>query len=132
MVRLLLRVLINLATAAIGLLVAAWLVDGVRVTAAGFVVAVVVFAAAQAILSPFIFNIARQHAAPILGGIGLVSTLVALLVATLFSGGLTISGVLAWVLAPLVVWIVTALGGWVLGALVLKNRAERRREKRAA
>jgi hypothetical protein len=131
-VRFLIRILINLATAALGLLVAAWVVDGVTVTVSGFLIAVAVFTVAQAILTPFIVNVARKYASPILGGIGLVSTLVALFLATLIPGGLTISGVTAWVLAPLVVWVVTALGGWVLVAVLLKDRAEKRREQRAA
>jgi hypothetical protein len=126
-IRFLIRTLINLGTAAIGLLIAAWVIPGVSITISGFIIAVVVFTVAQAILSPFIFNIARQYAAPILGGIGLVSTLVALFIASLFPGGITLHDVLAWVLAPLVVWIVTALGGWILGAIFLKDRIKNRK-----
>ncbi|WP_434993117.1 phage holin family protein [Arthrobacter sp. Ld5] len=122
MIRFLIHVLINLATAAIGLLLAGWIVPGVALQPSGFVVAVVVFALAQGVLGPFVFNVARQHAAPILGGIGLVTTLIALLVASLFSGGLTISGFMAWVGATLLVWIVTALGGWILGWLFITRR----------
>ncbi|MFC4223623.1 phage holin family protein [Lysinibacter cavernae] len=124
MIRFFIQTLINLATSALGLLLAAWIIPGVTLTVSGFLIAVVIFTLAQAILAPFIFNMARKYASPILGGIGLVSTLVALFVATLFSGGLRISGVAAWVLAPLIVWIVTALGVWILGAIFLKKRAE--------
>ena len=60
------------------------------------------------------FNLARQFATPLLGGIGLVSTLIALLVAISFPGGITISGASAWVMAVFVVWIKGALGGWIL------------------
>jgi Mycobacterial 4 TMS phage holin, superfamily IV len=127
MVRFLIRILINLCTSALGLLLAGWIIPGVTITVSGFIVAVVVFTAAQAILAPFIFSVARRYAAPILGGIGLVSTLVALFIATLFPGGITINGVLAWILAPLVVWIVTALGGWILAAIFLKNRVQNSR-----
>ena len=122
MIRLLIRVGINLATAALGLLVASWVIPGVTLSASGFVVAVAVFAIAQSILGPFVFNLARKHADAILGGIGLVTTLLALFVATLFPGGLKIDGVTAWLLAPLVVWVVTALGGWILAALFLKKK----------
>jgi uncharacterized membrane protein YvlD (DUF360 family) len=131
MIRFLIRIAINLGTAALGLLIAAWLVPGVHVSVSGFLVAVVVFTVAQAILGPFIFNVARRYADPLLGGIGLVSTLVALFIATLFPGGIRLSDVTAWVLAPLIVWIVTALGGWVLVALFLKDRAAERRARPA-
>lgn len=126
MIRFLLHVLVNIITAALGLLVAGWLIDGVHLEPGGFVVAVLVFALAQGILGPFVFNVARQHASAILGGIGLVTTLIALAIATLFPGGLEIDGAQAWVLAPLVVWIVTALGGWILVWLLITRRLDAR------
>ncbi|MBP2214910.1 phage holin family protein [Arthrobacter sp. CAN_C5] len=127
MIRFLFHTLINLVTAAIGLLIASWLVPGVILQPAGFIVAVLVFAVAQGILGPFVFNMARQYASPILGGIGLVTTLIALFIASFFDGGLQIRGVSAWVLGTLIVWIVTALGGWILGAIFLKKRSEQRK-----
>ena len=126
MIRLLIRTGIFIGTAAVGLLAAAAVVDGVQLSLSGFLVAVGVFALAQSILGPFIFNIARQYAPAMLGGIGLVSTFVALLIASLFPDGLRISGVFTWVLATLVVWIVTAFGGWLLPLVLLKNRAASR------
>ena len=62
MVLLLLRAAIFLWSAALGLLAAAWLVPGVSVSANGFIVAVVLFALAQAILSPFILKMASRYA----------------------------------------------------------------------
>ncbi len=129
MIRLLLRIGIDLVDAALALLIAGWLVEGFTVHPGGFVVAVLVFTAAQAILAPAIFNLARQHASAILGGIGLVSTLVALWVATLFPGGIQITTMTAWMLSPLVVWLITALGGWILSFLIIdkwwSGRAQR-------
>ncbi|MBG6191102.1 uncharacterized membrane protein YvlD (DUF360 family) [Arthrobacter sp. CAN_A212] len=127
MIRFLFHTLINLVTAAIGLLIASWIVPGVILQPAGFIVAVLVFAVAQGILGPFVFNMARQYASPILGGIGLVTTLIALFIASFFDGGLQIRGVSAWVLGTLIVWIVTALGGWILGAIFLEKRSEQRK-----
>ncbi len=127
MIRFAANLVATVVLAAIALLVAAAVVSGVRVQARGFLIAVVVFAAAQAILSPFVFNMARKYASAMLGGIGLVSTLLALFVASRFSGGLTIDGVTAWILTPLIVWVVTALGGWILLGLVLRRWLDRRR-----
>ncbi|CCH77569.1 conserved membrane hypothetical protein [Nostocoides japonicum T1-X7] len=127
MIRFLTHTVVNIITSAIALLVAAWLVDGVTLRAGGFVVAVLVFVVANAILAPFVFNMARQYASAVLGGIGLVSTLLALFVATLFSGGLSISGVTAWVVTPLLVWIITALGGWILLGWWTKRKVKERR-----
>lgn len=126
MIRLLIRVAVLLGSSALGLLVARLLLDGFHVSASGFVTAVIVFTAAQAILAPFIFSVARKHASALLGGIGLVSTFVALLIASLFTGGLRLNGVSTWISATLVVWLVTALGGWLIPLMIAKNRVASR------
>lgn len=64
----------------------------VELQPASFLVAVLVFAIDQGMLGPFIFNVARQYAPTILGGIGLVTTLLALAIASLFDGGLATAG----------------------------------------
>ena len=124
MVLLLLRAAIFLGSAAIGLLVAAWLVPGMSVSASGFIVAVVLFALAQAILSPFILKMASRYAAAFLGGIGLVSTLVSLILASIFTDGLRIEGLGSWVWATVVVWLVTAVATMLLPLIVLRNRTK--------
>ncbi|NUL47316.1 hypothetical protein F7P69_19235 [Cellulosimicrobium funkei] len=131
MIRMLLQAAINVVMAAIGLLVAGAVVDGVTLKLAGFLAAVVVFVVAQAILGPFVFNLARQYASAILGGIGIVSTFLALWIATLIPGGLSIDGVSAWVIAPLLVWLITALGMWLLGFLILQRWWDKREEEKS-
>ena len=123
MIRFLLRTAVFLGSAAIGLLVAAWLVPGVSVRPAGFIVAVVIFAAAQAILSPFFLKMASRYASAFIGGIGLVSTLAALFLASVLTHGLSIRGIGSWVAATVVVWLVTALATLLLPMLVLKQKA---------
>jgi uncharacterized membrane protein YvlD (DUF360 family) len=122
-IRFLLRTAVFLGSSAIGLLVAAWLVPGVRVSASGFITAVVLFAVAQAILSPFFLKMASRYATAFLGGIGLVSTLAALILASIFTHGLSISGIGSWIAATIVVWLVTALATLLLPVLVLKRKA---------
>lgn len=119
---LLLRSVVFLASSAIGLLIAAWLVKGVSVRVAGFIVAVVVFAVAQAILAPFIAKMANRYASALLGGIGLVSTLVALILASVLTNGLTIRGLGSWIAATVVVWLVSALATMLLPMLVIKKK----------
>ncbi|MDF3338225.1 phage holin family protein [Mycolicibacterium septicum] len=122
MIRFLLRIAIFLGSSAIGLLVAAWLVPGVSVSAWGFITAVVIFAVAQAILSPFFLKMASRYASAFLGGIGLVSTLIALILASVLTHGLTIRGVGSWIAATVVVWLVTAVATVVLPALFIKKK----------
>ncbi|WP_454790870.1 phage holin family protein [Mycolicibacterium lutetiense] len=122
MVRFLLRIAIFLCSSAIGLLVAAWLVPGVSVSAWGFITAVVIFAVAQAILSPFFLKMASRYASAFLGGIGLVSTLVALILASVLTHGLSIRGIGSWIGATVVVWLVTAVATVLLPALFIKKK----------
>ncbi|MBI3217525.1 MAG: phage holin family protein [Mycobacterium sp.] len=123
MIRLLLSTAVFLGSAAIGLLVAGWLVPGVQLRIAGFIVAVVIFAAAQAILSPFFLKMASRYASAFLGGIGLVSTFVALLLASVFTNGLSIRGIGSWIAATVVVWLATALATLLLPMLIIKKKA---------
>jgi hypothetical protein len=126
MIRMMINLAINLATAALGLLLAAWLVPGVALQVSGFIFAVVIYTVAAAVFGPFVFNMARKYASALLGGIGLVSTLLALWVATLVPGGITITGFTAWAATVLLVWLVTALGGWFLVWWVFKRKAAAR------
>jgi len=127
MVIFLIRVAIFLGSSAVGLGVTSLLVEDVHVGLGGFVTAVVVFTVAQAVLTPFIATMARRYASAFLGGVGLVSTFVALLVATLVPGGLEISGgVATWIAAVVLVWLVTALATWLLPMVLLRKRLQAR------
>lgn len=122
MIRFMIRAAIFLATAALGLLAAALILPDFQLSLSGLLVAIIVFALAQSVLAPFIFKMARRYAPALVGGIGLVSTFVALLIASLVGGGLAITGIGTWILGTLIVWIVTALGAWLLPLIALKKR----------
>ncbi len=132
MVRLLIRIGINLACAAIGLIISALALPEFHLDAAGFVTAVVVLTLAQSLLTPWILKLTRRYAPALLGGFGLISTLIALLLAGLVPGGISVTSWTTWVLAALIVWLCVALGGWLLVALVLDRRTRRKAADRAA
>jgi hypothetical protein len=121
-IRFLLRIAVFLGSSAIGLLVASLVVPGVTLRPLGFLTAVVIFTVAQAILSPFFLKMASRYASAFLGGIGLVSTLAALILASLFSSGISIRGIGSWIAATVLVWLVTAIATLVLPVLVLKKK----------
>lgn len=124
MIRLLLRVAVFLGSAAIGLVVAALLVKNVHVSVWAFISTVVIFALAQALLTPLIGKLATRYASAFVGGIGLVSTLLALVLASVLTHGLSIrGGIVSWVAATVIVWLVTALATVVLGKLVVPAKA---------
>lgn len=130
MIRLLIRAAINLVSAAIGLLVANAVLDDLEVTASGFILTVVIFALAQAILAPFILVVVKRNAEAFLGGVGIVSTLVALWVASLFGDALTISGLSTWLVAAVIVWLAAALASFLLPFILLKAGVQNARERR--
>ncbi|MEE3852383.1 hypothetical protein VZC37_18735 [Gordonia sp. LSe1-13] len=132
MIRILIRTLVYLISAAIGLLVATWILDDMTVHWSGFIIALLIFAAAQTILGPFIFKFVNRNADAFIGGVGLVSTFVALLIASLIgSDGIEIDGVETWIAATVIVWLVTALATMVVPFLLVKAGVTQARENRA-
>lgn len=132
MINFTIRAIIFLVSAAVGLIVADLVLEGVRIDWShwwGFVLAVVIFAVLQSVLTPWAAKVARHNAPALLGGIGIVSTFVALLVVALVPGaGLTIGlPGWTWLVAPVIVWVVTALATWLLPALFIKKKVEQRR-----
>ncbi|MCH5644472.1 phage holin family protein [Gordonia sp. ABSL49_1] len=130
MIRLIIRTVVYLVSAAIGLLVASAVLDDFNLHAAGFLVAVVVFSAAQLILGPFIFKVVRNNAEAFVGGVGLVSTFVALLIASFVGDGLDITGASTWIAGTVIVWLVTAIATMLLPFLLAKAGVKHAREEK--
>lgn len=133
MITFLFRAVMYLASAALGLIVADLLLDGFRIQWDrwwGFVVCIVVFAIVQSILAPIASRLADRYAPVLMGGIGIISTLVALVVVVLLPlGGLRIVDASGWLLGALIVWIITAVGSVLLPRLFLKKPDEERRRR---
>jgi len=127
-IRFLIRAAIWLVSAFLGLVVADLLLQGFSLhwdNWWGVVLAVVIFAILQSVLAPWILKIAHRFAPAFLGGIGLFSTFVALLIAVLVpAAGIGIDGQVAWIIGTLIVWLITALATWLLPAVFLKNRVQ--------
>ena len=105
--RLAVRIALAVVANAIALLIAAALLDGVRIDASGFVLAVIVFSLASLIVTPVVAWIVLKRMRALLGVIALVTTFAALLVTDLLSDGFEIEGALDWVLATVIVWLAT-------------------------
>ena len=119
-----------MAASAIGLLVAKLTLDGMAIDLTSFISVVVIFTVLQSVLAPFIAKMSARNAPALLGGVGLLSTFVALLVTALISDGLTIDGLSTWVLASLIVWLVTMLATLLLPIVLVKMGVENARERR--
>lgn len=135
MITLLYRGLMYLVSAGLGLLAADLVLDGFQIQWDqwwGFVVCIVVFAVLQSVLSPWVSRLADRYAPVLMGGIGIFSTLIALMVVVLLPiGGLRIVDLTGWLLGAVIVWLVTALGSVLLPLIFLRRRMEGRSGRRS-
>jgi hypothetical protein len=120
--QILVRFVAFLGSWAIGLLLAARIVPGVSLSVLGFVVAAVVFAIAQAILTSSILRVPHRYASLILGGSGLALTMVALILASTLTQGLAIDGMASWLATTVVVWLATTIGAIALPEQLIRDR----------
>lgn len=120
------QVISQVVLGAIALIVANFVIPDFTLRLGGFFTALGVFTLAHALLGPFVLNIAQRYAAPLAGGVGLVATLLALWVASLFEGGIEIHGLITWVSTTLLIWVITALGGWIFMAFFIDKWLKRR------
>jgi len=130
MVRFLWNLVVTFVAAALGLWLTSLILgdEDFEMQMSGFLMALLIFVLAQAILSPLILKLSVKYASALTGAVALVSTFVALLLANIFSDGLAIHTAMGWLLGTLLVWLLSALAGWILPAVFLKNRLEDRKD----
>jgi uncharacterized membrane protein YvlD (DUF360 family) len=125
-IRLIVRTAVLLVANAIGLLVAAAVLDKMQLDASGFILAVIIFTVAVALLQPFLAaSMHRRGAsAAALGGIALIATFVSLLITDIVSDGLDIEGAGTWLAATVIVWAAGLIAAFILPFLGLKKYLE--------
>ena len=128
MIRLIVRTLIALVANAVGLLVAAAVLDGMHMNVSGFVVGVIIFTVASALTQPFLASQFRRSRSAALGGVSLIATFIALVVTDIFSEGFSINGLSTWIAATVIVWVAALIAGFILPFLGLKKFLENRRD----
>ncbi|MFZ2383807.1 MAG: hypothetical protein WBB44_05460 [Candidatus Nanopelagicales bacterium] len=137
MVRFLIATGIRLLANAIGLIVAALILDGMSITGIGFVIAVVIFTVSEILFEPFLTKMAIKNVPALRGGIALVTTFIGLIITVLLSrlfdlNAITISGVSTWFLATMIVWVAALLAGIILPIFLVKKAVDERRENNPA
>jgi uncharacterized membrane protein YvlD (DUF360 family) len=126
MLRTLISAVLFLVANAIGLLVAAAVLDDMSVSAEAFIIAVVIFTLVELLVQPLLTQMAVSRAGALRGSTALAATLVGLIVTSLVSDGLEIEGAVTWILATVIVWGAALIAGWILPLIFLKNRIEDR------
>jgi len=127
-IRLIVRTLIALVANAVGLLVAAAVLDGMHMNVSGFILALIIFSVVFALMQPFLAAQFRRSRLAALGGVALIATFVALVVTDTFSHGLSINGIGTWIAATVIVWVASLLAAFILPFLGLKRYLEERRD----
>lgn len=127
MIRLLVRTAVLLLANAVGLIVAAMLFDDMSLSASGFIIAVVIFTVAVALMQPFLAKVLQKGGSAALGAVALIATLIGLIVTDLVSDGLNIEGLWTWIGAAVIVWLVALIAAFILPFLGLKKFMEERR-----
>lgn len=122
MIRLVATAVIALLANAIALVVGAQLLEDMSLDGMGFVIAALIYTGVAVLAEPLIRQMALKNVPALLGSSALVATLVSLVVTSILSDGLQISGGTTWVLATVVVWAV-ALGARLLLPLVIFKKA---------
>ncbi len=124
MIRLLLAALIRLLANAVGLLVAAYVLDDMTMTGSAFVIAVLIFTGVQILIDPLLTKIALTSATALRGSVALVTTFVGLVVTTLLTDGMSIEGADTWIFATLIVWLAALIAALLLPFVILRNRRD--------
>ena len=129
MIRLLVRTTIILVGNAVGLIVASLVLDDFHINVTGFIVSLIIFTLAVALMTPFLSSVLQRNrsSSAALGGVALISTFVALVITDLLSDGLEISGFGTWIAATVIVWLGSLIAVFVLPFLGLKKYLDDRR-----
>jgi uncharacterized membrane protein YvlD (DUF360 family) len=123
-IRFIVRTAITLVANAVGLLVAAALLEGVKLDVSGFLVAVVLFTVVFALMQPFLMSQLQRRGNSALGGVSLITSLIALIVTDVVSDGLSINGLSAWIGAAVIVWAGALIAAFILPFFGLRKYLE--------
>ena len=127
MIRLLVRMLIAFVANAVGLIVAAAVLDGMSLDVTGFIVAVASSRSSSRCFSRSSSACSGGAPARCSGGVALIATLVSLIATDLLTDGLSIRGVGTWIAATVIVWLGSVLAAFILPFLGLKKYLDDRR-----
>lgn len=113
---------------AVGLLLAALLLDGFAIAPLSMIVVVVVFTLVQVIAEPLLTKVSEKNVPALKGGMALVVTFVGLLITDMIAAGLTIGGVSNLLAATLLVWLGALIAAIVIPMFLFKELREQKKK----
>ncbi len=124
MVRLLVSLAITLGANAVGLAEAVGVLEDMTTDPTSFVIAVGIFTAVAFITQPLMTSLAFKHVNALAGGTALITTFVSLVITTLITDGLSISGLTTWIAATVIVWLAALVAALLLPVIFVKSRVD--------
>lgn len=121
MMRLLAVAVIAVASDAIGLIVAAAVLEDMTLGVSGLVIAVLIFTGVSLLIEPLLRQAAVKNAPALLGSSAILTVLASLVITTIVSDSLTITGAVTWVLAAVIVWAAALAGRMLLPLVIFKK-----------
>jgi putative membrane protein len=120
------RIGTSLAGIAVGIIVAATVLEDFSIDAGALVVATLLFWIVHIVVQFLALRVLiRQPSVALAGLLALASTILALVIVNTIVGGMSVHGASTYVLATLIIWIATA-GGHVVGSRMIRARREER------
>jgi putative membrane protein len=120
-VRFLISISVQLIANAIGIIVAAWVLDDMSLSAGAFLLDVLIFTGIEFIAQPVITKAGLRHTDALLGSSALVASFIALVLTAWLSDGLQINGATTWLLATLIIWLASLVAALLLPVVVFKK-----------
>ena len=122
MLRLIASIVLELLANAIGLAAAYWILrPDFTIDWIGFLIVVAIFTVVRFVLAPLMMKLSMRYARALLGACALVTIIVALLVTSLLTNHLTITGAMTWVFATLIVWLFGMVAMLLLPLVIFKK-----------
>lgn len=125
MKKLVMGIAVQLGSSAVAIILAALLLHHFRLGLGGFITAVVIFTIAQSLLAGLVSKLATKYTPALAGAASLVSTWLALVIASLPFGGIRIHGFMTWIWAALIVWGITGLCAVLVPKYLIKEASTR-------
>jgi Mycobacterial 4 TMS phage holin, superfamily IV len=120
-IRLAISVVATIIANAVGLLLAATLLEGFRIDAMSFVIVLLVFTGVMVLTGPLVTKIAVTSMPQIRGSIALVTAFLGLKVTEWLMAGFDIGGLSNWLAATLLVWLGSLVAEILLPIYVFKS-----------
>ncbi|PZQ97209.1 MAG: hypothetical protein DI533_15050 [Cereibacter sphaeroides] len=95
---------------AVALLLTAFILGpGFTINFTGFLLAVLIFTAVQALAKPMLEMVSARNLPQLMGSISLIAVFLGLWIADLANPGMTIDGVSNWLAATFIVWLISLI-----------------------